>query len=114
MILKNLQFTLRNFRTQKLFTFVNVAGLILGIVAVCLILIYISFELSYDRFNKNADLTFRVYSTSTREGVSEGWVQTPAPFASFLQNKFPQIAQTVRIASIEKGLVSAGNFLKKK
>ena len=51
MIFQKLQFTLRNFRNQKLFTFVNIAGLTIGIVAASLILIYISYELSFDQFS---------------------------------------------------------------
>lgn len=107
MILGNLKFTLRNFRTQKLFTFVNISGLTIGIVASSLILIYISYELSFDRFNKNSDRIFRVYSTRTLDGAVEAWVQTPTPLASFLQNKFPEIDKTVRITRIPKGLVSS-------
>ena len=65
MIFSNIKLTFRNFRNQKLFTFVNLAGLTLGIISASLILIYISYELSYDRFNKNADRILRVYSTYT-------------------------------------------------
>ena len=54
----NIKFTFRNFRKQKLFTFVNLAGLTLGIISVSIILIYISFETSYDSFNKNANRIF--------------------------------------------------------
>src|SRR5450759_3472304 len=116
MVLRNLQFTLRNFRKQKLFTFVNLAGLTLGIISASLILIYVSSELSYDRFNKNADRIFRVFGTYTRDGVNEAWVQTPAPLASFMQNKFPEITKTVRIAAIPKCLISASdkNFFEEK
>jgi putative ABC transport system permease protein len=105
----NIKFTFRNFRKQKLFTFVNLAGLTLGIVSTSLIFIYVGNELSYDRFNKNADRIFRVYGTFTRDGADEAWVQTPAPLAPFLQNKFPEIAKTVRIASIPKCLISSGD-----
>jgi putative ABC transport system permease protein len=49
-------------------------------------------------------------------GSNEAWVQTPTPLASFLQNKFSEVNKTVRIASIPKGLVSAGdkNFFEEK
>jgi putative ABC transport system permease protein len=109
MILRNLQFSLRNFRNQKLFTIVNISGLAIGIVATSLIYIYISYELSFDRFHKYADRIYRVYSTFTMGGVNGAWLQTPVPLASFLQNKFPDIAKTVRITGISKGLVSAND-----
>ncbi|MBK7628693.1 MAG: ABC transporter permease [Bacteroidales bacterium] len=110
MIFKNLQYTIRNFKNQKLFTFVNVAGLTIGIIAASLILIYISYELSFDRFHKNSDQIFRVYGTFNFGGKNEAWVQTPNPLGPFLQNKFPEIEKTVRITRLSKGLVSSGDI----
>ncbi len=109
MVLQKLQFTLRNFRNHKLFTFVNITGLTIGIVAASFIFLYISYELSFDRFHKNSDRIYRVYSTFTMGGVEEAWVQTPNPLGPFLQNKFPEIEKTVRITRLDKGLVSAGD-----
>ena len=116
MILRNLQFSLRNFRNQKLFTIVNIIGLTIGIVAASLILIYIRYELSFDRFNRNSDRIFRVYSTFKFQGVRMSSVANPAPLASFLKDKLPEIVKTVRIAHIPKGLVSSGdkNFFEEK
>src|SRR5450759_365573 len=105
MILRNLKFTLRNFRNQKLFTIVNLSGLTIGIIAASFILIYIRYELSFDRFHKNSQQIFRVYSTFTMGGENQAWVQTPTPLASFLQNKFPEVEKTVRIVRLGKGLI---------
>jgi putative ABC transport system permease protein len=109
MIKQYLQFTLRKFRNQKLFTFVNLSGLTVGIIAATFILIYIRYELSFDRFHRNSDRIFRVYSTFTMGGADEAWVQTPNPLGPFLQQKFPEIEKTVRITRLYKGLVSAGD-----
>lgn len=109
MILKNLQFTMRNFRNRKLFTIVNLTGLTIGIVVTSLILIYITYELSFDRFHKNSGQIFRVYSTFTMGGNNQAWVQTPNPLGPFLQNKFPEIEKAVRITRLYKGLVSSGD-----
>lgn len=113
MIFSNIKYTFRNFSKQKLFTFVNLAGLTLGIISTTLILIYISYELSYDSFHKNSDRILRVYSTATMGGANVAWVKTPTPLASFLQNKFSDVNKTVRIARSPKALVSEGdkNFL---
>ena len=108
MILRNLQFTLRNFRNQKLFTIVNLSGLTIGIIAASFILIYIRYELSFDRFNKYSNRIVRVYGSYTYEGVTKAWVQTATPLASFLKNKFPEIEKTVRINKVKKCLVSSG------
>jgi putative ABC transport system permease protein len=109
MIFKNLQFSLRNFSNRKLFTFVNLTGLTIGIVAASLIFIYIRYELSFDRFHKYSGQIFRVYSTFTMGEKNQAWVQTPNPLGPFLQNKFPEIEKTVRITRLYKGLVSSGD-----
>jgi len=108
--MNHLKFTLRNFRNRKLFTFVNLTGLTLGIVASSLIFIHIINELSYDRFNARSASVFRVYNTFSFNGTPSAWVQTPAPLAGFLQNKFPEISSTVRISLLEKALVTSGEL----
>src|SRR5215831_1427347 len=45
---------------NKLYAFVNIAGLTTGIASCLLIGLYISHELSYDKFNKNAARIVRV------------------------------------------------------
>jgi len=50
MIFSNIKFTIQEFQESETFTIVNLTGLTIGIVAASLILIYISYELSFDRF----------------------------------------------------------------
>jgi putative ABC transport system permease protein len=109
MNLSNIKLTFRNFRKQKLFTSVNLAGLTIGIISATLILVYIGFELSYDRYNKNADRIFRIYNTYTMGGTDQKWITAPAPLAPFLKSKFPWISESVRIARLPKGLISSND-----
>ena len=51
----------RSLLKNKTFSVINIAGLAIGMAACLLILQYVSFELSYDRFNKNAADIYRVY-----------------------------------------------------
>ena len=50
----------RKIKKNKLYAFVNITGLTIGIASCLLIGLYISHEVSYDRFNKNADRIVRV------------------------------------------------------
>ena len=50
----------RNLRKNKLYTLVNIIGLTVGITSCILIGLYITHELSYDRFHKNAARIVRV------------------------------------------------------
>lgn len=91
-----------------MFSWVNLLGLSLAIVSVCLILIYVQNELNFDRYNKNADRIYRVYATFSQEGKSQDWVQTATPLAAFLKDKLPEIENSVRVAKVPKGLIKYG------
>lgn len=108
MLLRNIIFALRNFRRRKLFSVVNVIGLTISITAAGIIFLYILNELSFDRFNTNYKRIARVYETFTWDGSDQAWIQVPMPYASFLQNKYPQIEKTARIVKVPKGLVVSG------
>jgi putative ABC transport system permease protein len=51
---------LRNLRKNKLYSVINIFGLTVGLAACLLIGVYINHELSYDKFNVNADRIVRV------------------------------------------------------
>lgn len=51
---------LRNILKHKLFSFINIAGLMVGMACCLMIFVYVQDELSYDRFHKNADQVYRV------------------------------------------------------
>jgi len=60
MLTSNLKITYRNLKKQKMFSFINITGLALGVTVCLLIYLFVSDELSYDKFHKNRDHLFRV------------------------------------------------------
>jgi putative ABC transport system permease protein len=60
MLLNYLKTALRNVRRNALFSFIAVLGLALGMAACLLILHYVNFERSYDRFYKNSKRIYRL------------------------------------------------------
>jgi len=60
MIKSYLKIALRHLQKSKLYAFVNIIGLAVGICSCLLIGLYIWNELSYDRFHKNGDRIARV------------------------------------------------------
>jgi putative ABC transport system permease protein len=57
-MLKNyLKIALRNLVRRKTFSLINTLGLAFGIAACLIIYMYVSYERSYDTFNKNADMS---------------------------------------------------------
>ncbi|MEM6843521.1 MAG: ABC transporter permease [Bacteroidota bacterium] len=58
----------RNLMKHKSFSFINVAGLALGITCFTLIALYVRYELSFDRFHTDADRIYRVIQQKVGDG----------------------------------------------
>lgn len=96
-MLKNyLLVAFRNLLRFKVYSFINIAGLAVGIAACALILLYIQDELSYDGFHSRADRIYRIKEDIALNGVEEHSVRTPFPVATSIQTEFPGV-QAVRM-----------------
>lgn len=87
---------LRNLLKRKGYTFLNILGLAIGMACSLMILLYVQDELSYDRFNVNADQIYRV-NFFFRMGGRESHIAVNAPpTAQVLIDEFPEITDAVR------------------
>ena len=50
----------RNLLHNKIYSFINIAGLSIGLACAMLIMLYIKDEVSYDRFHKNVSRIYRI------------------------------------------------------
>ncbi len=89
----------RNLMKYRFISFINLFGLTVGITCCLLITIYIVNELSYDRYNKNADNVYRVTrSFNNSEGVVSLTLSTVAPpFGYYFPTDFPEIVKMTRM-----------------
>jgi putative ABC transport system permease protein len=89
----------RNLMKYKFISFINLFGLTVGLTCCLLITIYIVNELSYDRYNKNADNIYRVTrSFNNAEGVVSLTLSTVAPpFGYYFPTDFPEIVKQTRL-----------------
>jgi putative ABC transport system permease protein len=60
MLRNYLKIAFRNLLKHKVFSFINITGLALGLAVSMLILLYVSHEVSYDKFHKNHERIFTV------------------------------------------------------
>src|ERR1700748_3831850 len=99
MIKNYLRSAWRNIARHKIISFVNIFGLTTGLTCCLLILAYIISELSYDKFNTNADRTYRVTRTFyAAQGVETLHLSSIAPpFGPLLQTAFPDIEKMTRV-----------------
>ena len=88
---------LRNTIRHKGYSFINIAGLAIGMACCVILYLYIQNELSYDRFHKNADQIYRVITQSENNGQVNRIAKTAAPLGPALRNDFPEVIQAVRL-----------------
>jgi len=82
---------------NKLFSFINIAGLSIGLAACMLILIYIHHEISYDKDLPNGNRLYQVGGIFVTDGKEDRFPCSPAITAANLQTDFPEISQTARM-----------------
>ena len=88
-----LKIAIRNFSKQKLYSFINVFGLALGITCVLLLTLFVMNEKSFDKFHEKQDRIFRVVQkvtepdgTITEHSASIPWAVGPA-----MQTDYPEV-----------------------
>jgi len=88
----------RNIFRNKLFSFVNIAGLSFGIASALLIFLWIGDELAVDQFHEDGDRLYRVMENQKyTDGRLFTFSSTPAPMAPFIKDKFPEIELATRV-----------------
>jgi putative ABC transport system permease protein len=78
---------LRNLTRHRSFTFINIAGLSLGITCALFIFLIVSYEMSYDRYHTKADRIYRV--NNGEPGNAD--TGTPLGLAEVLRSEFPEM-----------------------
>ncbi|MYC16675.1 MAG: FtsX-like permease family protein [Gemmatimonadetes bacterium] len=97
MLRNYLTVALRNLFRQKVYSFVNIAGLAIGIATCVLILSFVRFELSYDTYHEKADRIYRVaHERIAADGQAMPTATSQQPLAPALRVEFPEVVQTVK------------------
>jgi len=97
MIKNYLKVALRNLWKSKGFTAINIIGLATGLGVCLLIVLYVTDELSYDRFNVNADRIYRVDDDINFNNTQLTAVLSPKPLGVTMVNNYPEVEQTTRV-----------------
>ena len=89
----------RNIVRNKWFSMIKIAGLSVGMAAFLLILFYVQFELSFDRFHKKSDRIhlFLTRDPHMRKDIVEYSAHSPEPLAAALIEDIPEVLKATRI-----------------
>src|ERR1700712_1717961 len=98
-MLKNyLKVVWRNLWKSKLYSFINITGLSVGITCCVIIFLYIQSELSYDKFNAKHQQVYRLTEVLHLPVENNARALTSPPMAPALQANFPEVLKAVRIS----------------
>ena len=97
----------RNLMKNKVFSFINIIGLTIGITSFLLIALYVFDELTFDRFHKNADNIYRIVEDrTTPEGKEANIAGVAYQVSERSKSDFPEIKDVVRLAVFGRTNVS--------
>jgi len=97
---------LRNLRRHRIFSYINVMGLSIGISASMVISLIVQHANSFDRFEKNQDHIFRVVSEYSFQGDTGHTRGVPAPLSEAIQNEISGIDNLVTFRYYSAGKLS--------
>ena len=107
MLQNYLKIAIRNLRSQRTYTLLNVAGLTVGMAGSLLIFLFLRHHLSTDRHHVNFDRIFRISTDMhLNDGSIEPYPEAPLPMAKVLRKDFPQVDQAAFLKGFREVTVS--------
>ena len=97
MLRNYLKIAWRNIARNKVFSFINVTGLSMGVAACLLIALYIFHETSYDKYVPNAENIYRLHESAIIDGKEENQAFMSANMARTLESEFEEVEKAGRI-----------------
>ncbi len=87
----------RNLWKNKVSTLINISCLAVGMASCILILVHITDELSYDKFNQNFNHIYRIDWIKKRDGNVTRAAITPIPLGEAAKTEIPQLKKLARL-----------------
>src|ERR1700761_4608111 len=87
MIKNYLKTAFRNFGRHKLFTFINVIGLSIGISAALVIFLIVNHDYSFDRFRKDRERIFHIGADMNFGGTKMSFSAVPGPMPKAIRDE---------------------------
>lgn len=88
---------LRKIKRQKVFSFINIVGLAVGLACCAVIILYVTNELTYDHFHPDANRIYRITTHRISQVGDYRSPTSPGPLAPLMTRNFPQVEEVTRI-----------------
>ena len=86
------------------YSILNILGLTLGITSAIFLIIYVSNEVSYDRYHEKADRIYRVSTTIKEPDDAFTWIVAQIPFGPQVAHDYPEVQSVVRFINMPRSL----------
>jgi putative ABC transport system permease protein len=87
----------RTLSRQKVFSFINITGLAIGITCFIILTLFVLDEFGYDKQNAKADQIYRVILYQRFKGEESTHAKTSAPLGSVLKKDLPEVLNYARL-----------------
>lgn len=109
MLLPSIKIFLRSLRKNRLYTFLNLGGLIIAFAAVSTIWMYYQHETSFENFHSKSDRIYRAtYAYDNQQGFAVHWARVPVDYINELQAEFPDIEEFIRFQRFGQRYIRIG------
>jgi len=100
----------RNITNKFGYSFLNILGMTLGITSALFLILYVSDELSFDKYHENGDRIYRVQSHITETDDEFTWVVAQIPFAPQVKEDYPEVESFTRVFQFQRALFKNGDI----
>src|SRR4249920_364638 len=100
---------LRNLWRSKVFSFINIMGLALGLACSLLIMLWVNDEYNVDAFHKNGAQLYSVYEKQYRDAEVSAFHGGPGVLADEMKRVLPEVRYAVNYAWPELSTFEANN-----
>ncbi|MFO8234830.1 MAG: ABC transporter permease [Bacteroidales bacterium] len=95
MFFNNLKIAFRKLRREKLYSFINISGLSIGLACCILILLFVQDEIKHDKFHNNSERIYRLLNRNAEQ--SELSASHPGSLLPAIDEKLPEIEKSIRM-----------------
>lgn len=104
-----IKITFRNLSRQRIYAFINIAGLSVGIACALLIILVVQYEFKYESHHENAGRIFRINVAHTQLERTFRSHYSPVPLAPAMAEEIPEVTRFTRIAELRQIPVAYGD-----
>jgi len=101
LLLSYFKITLRKIKRQTGYSFINIAGLAVGMACCIIMLLWVQNEKSFDRFHANRDSIFRMIKETRANNKTILDARTPFPLAEAISGRIPEVVNYTRYQGVE-------------